>query len=84
MLMLTGAVVEFTSSGAKHMLLFTSPQLPGAHYKVEVDPATAARVRTLINHESMTVELTDQMAAEMLNAGESPEEDPKYDPFGRN
>ena len=80
--MLTGVVVEITNKGPCHMLLFTSPRVPGAHYKVQVDGGTAARVRALINAETMTAELSDQMSEQLF--GNDDEEEPQHDPFGRN
>jgi hypothetical protein len=84
MLMLTGVVVEITEKGPVHMALFTSPRVPGAHYKIQVDSATAARIRALINTETMTAEMSDQMADQFFGGPTDDEEEPKHDPFGRN
>ena len=80
--MLTGVVIEITKTGPCHMLLFTSPRVPGAHYKVQVDSGTAARVRALINAEIMTAEMSDKMSEQLF--GTDDEEEPHHDPFGRN
>lgn len=86
MLMLTGVVVELTENGPKQMVLFTSPRVPGAHYKVEVDVGTANRIRALINAESVTAQMSEQLTEQMLGTTdeEEEEEEPQHDPFGRN
>ena len=81
--MLTGVVTELTDSGPCHMLLFTSPRMPGSHYKVQVDAATAARVRTLITSEAITAEMSQQIADQITGADDEEEEQP-HDQFGRN
>jgi len=82
MLILTGVVIEITEAGFCHMLLFTSPRVPGSHYKVQVDDGTAARVRALINAEVITAEMSDEMSEQLF--GTDNEEEPLHDPFGRN
>lgn len=84
MLMLTGVVVELTENGPKQMALFTSPRVPGAHYKVEIDAGTANRIRALINAEAVTAQMSEQLTEQMLGTDDEEEEEPQHDPFGRN
>jgi len=75
-----------TERGPRHMALFTSPRVPGSHFKVELDAGTATRLRAVINTEQLTAQMTDKMA-EQLFGSHSPddeEEEPLHDPFGRN
>ena len=79
MLMLTGVVTEITNG--------TSPRMPGSHYKIAVDASTAARVRVLLNTESVTAEMSEEMSDQLTDQmfGEAnDEEELKHDPFGRN
>ena len=86
MLMLTGVVTEVYGKGPCHMLLFTSPRVPGSHYKVQVDAGTAARVRALINAENTTAQIAEQMAAQLTDQlfNVDDEDNRPHDPFGRN
>ena len=77
--MLTGVVTEITDKGPCHMLLFTSPRVAGAHYKVQIDAGTAARIRALITAETKTAELSDQVSEQMFGPDEDePQRDPSY------
>ena len=58
MLIFAGVSTETTTSGTRHMLIFHSPMLPGVHYKVEADSATAARLRETIGVEVSAVSST--------------------------
>ena len=51
MLIFTGVATEITAQSTNHMMVFTSPRIPGSHYKVETDEGTAARMRALIDAE---------------------------------
>lgn len=84
MLMLTGVVVEVTEQGPKHMALFTSPRAPGSHFKIELDPGTAARLRAIINAEAVTAQMNAQMTEHLFGKDDEEEEEPLHDPFGRN
>ena len=77
MLMFTGVITEITEQGSRHMLVLTSPRMPGTHYKVETDAGTAARMRALITTECQSACMSDQMT------GLSDEEDPQHDQFDR-
>lgn len=83
MLMLSGVVVELSNDGPSHMALFTSPRVPGTHFKVQVDADVAAKLRTLITTEHLTAEQTAQMTGNVFGIPDD-EEEPRCDPFGRN
>lgn len=71
MLMFTTIVTEVTAEGPKHMLVFVSPNVPGALYKVEADAAFAARMRILINTEVQAVAVTEKMLGSDDGDGQS-------------
>ena len=58
------------------MLVFSSPRVPGSHYKVEADGKTAARMQVLINAELHSATVTGKMLGH-------DEDEPHHDPFNR-
>jgi len=76
MLVFTSVSTEFIGQNTRHMLVFTSPRVPGSHYKVETDPATAMRMKALIDAEVKAVMIA--------GSSQHDDEDPPCDaPFDR-
>ena len=70
MLMFTSVSTEITLDGEKHSMLFTSPRVPGSHFKVETDAATVQRLRV-----ALTQEVESACAAQGHPHGDGPPHD---------